>query len=167
MYECIPCVCGAPDCMLLIKIIKNDKSEILENTTANYSIIYPVYYEEYIMYSGKWHFITKYFRYIGRFFKYIYKILRNDIRLVYDIILDEENLYKLQEIDPSIAAKKFDNNSDLYIISNTIKVNIFDIPFFVILNFLFKGYIAGDFYKYIDDHSEYKPEYSYIVFRIF
>jgi len=168
MYECIPCVCGAPGCVILIRAIKSDNSEFLDDRVSdyNYDIIYPVYYEDHILYTGKWHFITKYFRYLKRFFKYIYKIISNDIYLEYDVMLDDENAQKLQEIDPTIIAKK-ENETSFYTIANKVKVDVSEIPFFVILNFLFKGYMAGEYCKYINNMGMYRPRYSYVVFRIF
>ncbi len=167
MYTFIPCVCKSPDCMIII--IKNEKSEILDNTEANHYIIYPIYYEDYTPYNAdKWYRIGLPFRLIKRFFKYLYKIITNNLYLDYDIALNKEDVDRLLEIDHSI---EYDPAEDLRhglcFIINKVKVDITEIPFLILLNFLFNGYIAGYFVKYIDKGGVYRPEYSYLRFSIF
>ena len=167
MYTFIPCVCKSPDCAIIV--VKNERSKILDNTEANHYIIYPIYYEDYTPYNAdKWYKIGLPFRLIKRFFKYLYKIITNNLYLDYDIALNREDVDRLLEIDHSI---EYDPAEDLrhglcFIISK-VKVDITEIPFLILLNFLFNGYIAGYFVKYIDKRGVYRPEYSYLRFSIF
>jgi len=152
----------------MIIIIKNEKSEILDNTEVNHYIIYPIYYEDYTPYNAdKWYRIGLPFRLIKRFFKYLYKIITNNLYLDYDIALNKEDVDRLLEIDHNI---EYDPAEDLRhrlcFITSKVKVDITEIPFFILLNFLFKGYIVGYFIKYIDKRGMYRPEYSYLRFSI-
>ena len=131
--------------------------------------IYPIYYEDYTPYNAdKWYRIGLPFRLIKRFFKYLYKIITNNLYLDYDIALNKEDVDRLLEIDHSI---EYDPAEDLRhglcFIINKVKVDITEIPFLILLNFLFNGYIAGYFVKYIDKGGVYRPEYSYLRFSIF
>lgn len=98
----------------------------------------------------------------------MYKIITNNLYINYDIALNKEDVDKLLEIDHSI---EYDPAEDLrhglYFITSKVKVDITEIPFLILLNFLLKGYIAGYFVKYIDKRGMYRPEYSYLRFSIF
>lgn len=167
MYTFIPCTCGSPDCAIIV--VKNERSKILDISEANHYVIYPIYYEDYTPYNAdKWYRIGLPFRLIKRFFKYLRKLITNNLYINYDIALNKEDVDELLKFDNSIEYEPVnDLRHGLCFITSKVKVDITEIPFFVLLNFLFNGYIAGYFAKYIDRKGVYRPEYSYLRFSIF
>lgn len=165
MYTCIPCVYGAPE--YTITVAKYGLQEGI--TEEHYVLVYPVYYEDYIVCAtSRFEFVTKSIRWVKRFFKYLRKILKNDIYLVYEGGLTKKNLDTLREIDKEITGTiAEDIHRDFFYITNKLKVNVRDIPFFVLLNFLFNGYIAGVYVKYLSTTGRCVPEYSYVTYKIF
>lgn len=164
MYEYIECMCGDPSCV--ITVFK--ENGVSDSIRSSYTIIYPMHYEDHILYTNKWHCITKYFRWVKRFFCYLYKILRNDLHLVYDVNPSFEDLKKLQKLDSSITVENFGTNEfEYYAINNFVKVNSYEVPLFVLLNFLFKGYLAADYVKCVDRNGVPIDKYSCMVFKIF
>ncbi len=167
MYTFIPCTCGSPDCAIIV--VKNERSKILDISEANHYIIYPIYYEDYTPYNAdKWYRIGLPFRLIKRFFKYLRKLITNNLYINYDIALNKEDVDELLKFDHNIEYEAAEDlQHGLCFITSKVKVDIAEIPFFVLLNFLFNGYIAGYFVKYIDRKGIYRPEYSYLRFSIF